>query len=325
MTAMNYGTALSLLHTVSKSLTGTNSTILTSREGWNSGGQKYAKRTYSIHPRPDQPCQGGELRKYEVTHPGRCTQPHSPKPPDLWDYFPDGKLEAIAINLGNTLERKADFVEVLYSDDSPFRSGFGSRRAVRIEDGVLMFTDLNVDPTVLMSSIFAIRKYRPSVVSLADLMKEGLTANEAMFFIIANSGERILNGACGYHFSRTLSPRRFLECKPNDLSGGLFSKGADYNRTYIADVFGVRDKGKYAGFNLRNNQLGYDPSSVESVVKAFKEYLLSEMEKEPPLEPSDTAYLYRNEFGKVLPPPPYALEVNPSLASIEAETSEKAA
>ena len=325
-----------------------------SKNRYDSSGKYF---DYSIHPRMDQPCQGGDMRRYKGTHPGMCTQPHNDRPCDLYSPFPEGKPSAIAFHVFKEKELSDGLLEALFSESSPWKKGFGSLSNVVMteRDGKpygFILKNLAVDPTVLVSLLSFINSVRNSNM-FDGLVNSGLTKNEAMAVMMLNNFQTgSLQETQDYYFPTVFSARRFFEGRPNDLSGGLYSKGVDYNRTYIQDVFSGDTKrgGKMwytemteimTRMNLKTEHVFYDfgihvdgvghavanPEVAENNLKvialAAKEFFAKALADEPELTEEDTRYVYRDATGKVLPYPKAALRANPLLNILESEAPKK--
>ena len=320
----NNSSFLPLLELVSRQGYSTGFTILMEHSSGNG-----ASKDYSIHPRFAQPCQGGDMRKYESSHPGRCTQPHNGRPTDLYNPFPAGKPSALAIHtwLNRGSEATDLVVEAVMSDESPWRSGFGGRSNVieyRDENGHIegfILKNLDVDPTVLVNGLGILNTI--SHQNFPTLTSAGLTPNEALAFLMLNGMGGILTSVVqtyAYRFPPVFSPRRFFDRRPNDLSGGLYSAGADYNRTYVQDVFlGDKEKGGIVWQTEMNRLLSGKTVTKGTLIEAAKILFKESYEKETPLTPEDTEYKYRDAMAEEKPFPDYAIQVNPKLKATEVE------
>lgn len=272
---------------------------------------------YSIHPRFNQPCQGGETRKYESTHPGECTQPHNSKPHDLFHPFPDGIPSAISFPLrgmNNLSELDTKFLKSFIRADSPWFKGFGGIGNVDFltDDKGLVYgylighNNLDVDPTILINMINTVKSLRGHVKNWAILQEHGLTDLEATAVLMLNQCSIQSVAETGtYYFPELFSAQRFFGQQPNDLSGGTYSARTDYNRTYIQDVFlGTEDEGcKYWDATLMEKLKvsGYHPKvSTADLAKAAKEYFTEQLANEKiEVKP----YQYIDAYGKVKPTP----------------------
>ena len=211
------------------------------------------KGEFSIHPRNNQPCQGGETRKYFSTHGERCTQPENTKPSDLHHPFPDGTVKMIAfpqatLNLHNEVTRMVrDFI--IFDPRSPFRAGFKGIESH--QDGCgFTITDTAVDPTVMIQGVQLMRR------AVNGMQQWGFTKSQLevnpLDVILASTFYTCMGkcvyGTNSYHWSPNLSPRRWYEGLPNNLSGGLYCDGFDYNRSYnhslfVPDIYDDKVKG----------------------------------------------------------------------------------
>ena len=297
-------------------------------------GKLNGYKDYSIHLRFDQPCQGGDMRKYESAHPGRCTQPHNERPSDLSCPFPDGKPSAIGFyNLKYWPSEAVNefFQAVVVSASSPWVKGFGGPSNIHIiKDGDLVvgfiLKRLNVDPTVLVNGVNFLNTFNAGGAKVfLELKAAGLDDNEALMSIMLNgygASWSTLSPTWDYRFPVRFSARSFFGQKPVDLSGGLYEDGADYNRTYVQDVF-CTPKGLSWMTEMKKilgKTWGY---TIEQYVAAVKEFIKRSMDAETD-EDVGLPYQYRLANGKVEEFPDYALEVNPSLKRKE-KKQEKAA
>lgn len=199
------------------------------------------------YPRSNQPCQGGEMRKYKKTHGDLCTRPTDPRPGDLCHPFPKGIVEAVSIHLQYGASKDRDtFLDALYGPDSIYLKGFNDPDTVlrlRRADGLtygLVFTDTEVDPSVFVNSLQYLKEVRPSY--FVRLLKTGFTPKEALIVSMLIQGTNVkdkigIGATNSYYFSMYPSLRRLFESDPHDISGGLYRDGYDYNRKDIQDLF----------------------------------------------------------------------------------------
>ena len=198
-------------------------------------------------PRQNQPCYG-ELRKYEKTHKGECTQPGNHKPGDLHSPFPDGTPIGLVVPFPRiTKTVKTDRVfRAMFSKDSPWYIGFKDVSFFNITDsdriGGVIIDNMEIDPTVLVNALKTLQSFQsPQVVDdFCDLVDNGLTENEALAVIMLNGSGSILNGVQptgGYKAPTQFSAKRFFNKTPNDLTGGVLRDRIDYNRTDMHKPF----------------------------------------------------------------------------------------
>lgn len=202
-----------------------------------------------VYPRENQPCQGGEMRKYGESHPGDCTRPNDRRPTDLRKPFPDGIPEAVAVNLLAGWTSPSDKLDVLikglYSDDSPYQRGFGSATDVEYvmkNDHIhgLIFWNTEVDPTVFVNSLQFLNTFKGQPETYVDLVEAGLTTTEAIACMVMCNIHPFKQGigpASTYYFTASPSIWRLLEKKPHDLSGGTLRDRFDYNRPKVQALF----------------------------------------------------------------------------------------
>lgn len=313
--------ALSILEGIADQASGTNFTLMMTKEvGY--GSSKHNHIDYSFHPRFNQPCQGGETRKYSCINED-CTQPHNEKPGDLAAPFPDGTPSAIAfarLDELDDLDIKSDaskdrarlFKFMFQSDSSPWIGRLGGVSNIKKIDGGLLIgvNNLMIDPTVMINAVNTYRSI--SGENFVKLIDHGMTEHEALLTLMLNQNSiTTLNSTYDYYFPNPCSVRRFFEGRPNDLSGGTYHDRADYNRTYIADVFAVdfRDD-QSCGLDWDDNPFrqkikvkdtGYWSHPIEDLnqfVGVVKEMFAHYRENEP--EIVDHPYVYRDDSGQVI-------------------------
>lgn len=286
-------------------------------------------KDYGIFLRSSQPCQGGELRRYRSTHGELCTQPHDERPGDLFNPFPSGRVAAAAFRIFQGPMDPGLLCDLVFSEDSPWKSGFGGLPNVKfykrpntdqIEGFILRDTRL-VDPTVMVNLLGYLNIAKNHGKRLFEpLLEFGMSPNQALAFTILNNNS--LNSVMQtftYRFPALFSPRRFFEGRPNDLSGGSWGDGCDYNRTYVQDVFSGSPEYSIQWFKDVRKLLGDTTPSREKIFAIAKELFETALEREPELRPEDTRYHYRDHTGKILPYPAIALKINPSLKAFQIE------
>lgn len=308
-------TYLQIMHSVSRHSSGTSFILLMehSVQGHHISDRDY--KDYSIHPRFNQPCQGGETRKYESHNPGDCTQPHDRKPTDLFHPFPDGRPSAISFPLSGhkVVDKNEDaFLRACISADSPWLKGFGGVGNVEFltNDKGLAYgyligaKNLDIDPTVMINMINSIKGVNTKDYSI--LRSNGLTHWESVAVLILNRGSIThVVETCTYYHPALFSAKRFFYQQPNDLSGGFYSDRTDYNRTYIADVFlGEESEGcKYWDEEIKKKLgiEGYCPTvSTDDLAEAAKEYFAEQLAAEQIVI---APYVYRDTRGNEHPLP----------------------
>lgn len=312
--------SIPLLDSMSRHSSGTSFILMMEHDVPSRGTWGGGKKDYSYHPRFSQPCQGGETRKYGSTHPS-CTQPHNSKPGDLHQPFPAGRPSAISFPLSGVHHASVDneaFFQAMFSDTSPWIKGFGGSKNVhtlrndkKLPYGVVIgVKNLDVDPTVMINAIQMLRNASGS--SFNKLVEAGLTQNEALAVLMLNGGNTgpVICKTADYYFCPVFSARRFFGQSPNDLSGGHYSEGADYNRTYVQDVFlaDPEDNGikwretMLAELGVKVNATDYyaQPTapSMTAFVKAAKAVFAKALKNEGPL--TNKPYQYRDASGTVL-------------------------
>lgn len=278
-------------------------------------------KDYAIYPRFGQPCQGGDMRRYGK----ESTQPHNNRPMDLSQPFPEGKPSAIAFhNISDNKGQLTNLFNALISNDSPWRKGFGGRDNIHVyvDDkgnpvGYIL-KNLDVDPTVLVNGVNFINTIRLNAKNFDILIDNGATPNEALCIMMMN-GHGVINridSTWDYRHPPVLSARRFFEGRPNDLSGGLYSQGVDYNRTYVQDVFlGERSNAGIIWNEDMNKRMKGTVLTPKVLVDHAKELFAEAIQNESPI--IDVPYVYRDDLGEELPYPDAALKANPALKVAE--------
>lgn len=251
----NFEEALDNLKTMNR-LVGANFTLLMEDEG-----------LYKVYERQNQPCQGGEMRKYWSTHGDDCTRPFDHRPGDLKTPFPKGNPVAVAQDMYsyNThigekkIEQHNNMIDAIYSSESPYLRGFGSPESVLKIKGDkemyhrVIYTDTKVDSTLLVNSL----QYKNSCNfdTFRRYIEYGFTTREALALpMLMNTNiceslnpdgstrKIIIPGATGtYYFSGHASLRRIFEADANDLTGGTYYDRYDYNRPEVQDLFMASD------------------------------------------------------------------------------------
>lgn len=228
----------------------------------------------SVHRRQNQPCQGGEMRKYGKRSPNRA---NDYRPSDLHSPFPEGIPEAVSWYYPLISDRHLNF---LLSDKSPYRKGFGSTSDVDVVRGKnekmlgLVFRNTEVDPTVLVNFL----QYMRSAHSFDSYINDGMTDQEAfilnMMFNMTLTDRPLANGETHlvmmpqtntYYFPAVASVWRILNGEPHDLTGGTFRDGYDYNRPKIQDLFAARGKEKRVNFSKEIFKRGIVEEHIKEV------------------------------------------------------------
>jgi hypothetical protein len=264
--------------------------------------------------RQSQPCYG-ELRKYEKTHPGECTQPLNGKPGDLHSPFPAGTPTSLEVPFGQfaygyagwSLSEATDkLFETMFSTESPWVAGFGEVELIRMDKFIygIRLPDLTIDPTVLVNCFKNFRATLPRAAEFAELVDAGLTENEALVALTLNNGGSLKNGigATGAYSGPVIfSAKRFFQQKPNDLTGGYLKDRIDYNRTNMGDPFlstieagGVRWQEIATKHGLKKMYEG--TNDIKSIVKTTKDAFAEAIQNEP--EPVIKPWIWTTTSGK---------------------------
>lgn len=210
----------------------------------------------TVYPRENQPCQGGEMRKYGKTHGEKCTRPDDRRPGDLTNPFPDGVVEAVAVRL--RVHHDPEMMDFFLSSDSPYKKGFGSSKDVEVltKDGLvsgLIFKNTDVDPTVLVNFLQFLHYRHDHHPAWKKMIELGATPAETAVHLTLAGGipgqvskydpsqTDPLHMTYSYYFPMKASIRRIIDGNPFDLSGGTYRAGFDYNRPEIQDLFMARE------------------------------------------------------------------------------------
>lgn len=224
---LSYDEARNEMIELAKRMTGTNFAVCVEKEDG----------TYSTYSRVNQPCQGGEMRKYFETHGNLCTRPDDKRPGDLRDPFPSGKPVMISRHFHIHMDFHDETLEAILSPASMYRSCTPKFEFVKDKKikGVL-FEGLAVDPTGFVN----LQQYINSVGrrSIKTMTTHGLTEQEALLVMMLDTdGPNLVSGTSDYYFPVSASIRRIMDADFHDLSGGTFEDGFDYNRPDVQNLF----------------------------------------------------------------------------------------
>jgi hypothetical protein len=217
------------------------------------------KGNYSYHKRPDQPCLGGELRKYLKTHGADCTRPEDNRPGDLEHPFPKtGAPAGVAYHFPIT-EHGKRVIDVMIRADSPWIKAFKAPEYIEyipVDKELLSSWDINngyvawglsintgeIDPTVLVNFLKHVAEAHDMAKVFGEAMDNGLSERDALVIATYGHGYSYYDGSGfretdTYQLSPVSSVKKFIRQETNDLTGGLWSERYDYNRPAMADVF----------------------------------------------------------------------------------------
>lgn len=237
---------------------------------------------YQVWPRENQPCQGGEMRKYKITH-DDCTRPEDFRPEDLEYPFPDGK--PLAVGFGYQQEGCGDierFKALYLNDQQPLIRAFTTPTNVEVisdnEGNFTGFIVLDADlsePTALVKIARGLRGHYPSK-EIMYALENGVTPQEIMFFKLIRYTIRNSMGFYNLSMSSNYSgnvywfdAEKFFKggidgCR--DLTGGVLGNRIDYNRPKIDDIFKGKDVNIAIPFNKVVKNKTY---TLEEVCKSF--------------------------------------------------------
>lgn len=266
------------------------------------------------YTRQKQPCYG-ELRKYESTHKGECTQPENQKPTDLHHPFPEGTPTGLVVPFTNYFEQvypvlaegeANSLFETMFSIDSPWARGFGKEISfVKKNNSVnaVKFSDMTLDSTILVNSFKVMQGLITKVRDFNDLLTIGMDRYEALAVLTINGITPRLgvSQADSYCVNPSFSFKRFFNREPNDLTGGSLSERVDYNRTNLADVF--KGGTGTTWYSLSKDRLpaygkrGYHCKDFpEGFVSIVKDLFAEAMDKEE--APVTEKYIWKTTSGR---------------------------
>jgi hypothetical protein len=226
-----------------------------SGQSWSKEYGGITAKDHSIWLRWNQPCQGGEMRKYAEVHGDECTQPKSQKPRDLHHPFPEGNPVAVGVRFRMDTVIKPDNENILsflyQNSESPYRAGHGKSSFVRNSKdqiiGVIIEDTKRVDPTAMVNLIqFTRSLVLNGIDGINSLINLGATPAQALALtMLGNQPWHHYSPTVTYYFAEKFSIKRFLDGIPNDLSNGIsfFDRG-DYNRIDVQNLWMEDDKDK---------------------------------------------------------------------------------
>lgn len=236
-----------------------------------------------IHCRENQPCIGGEHRKYNKTHPGDCTRPNDPRPGDLSDPFPKGTPVALSYNRQVFKEAK-ELVQFVLSDESPWVRGFRGEKYIEFippkhktlaYSGWILKTG-KIDPTVWINCLKFLQN--ASYIAFNDLIAKGMTKKEAVTCMALMSINKIpankeyISPPSPYTMSIASSVNRVFTGQSRDLTGGTLSDRYDYNRPEMACVFTDEDQKTVPFVKQLSDKLPFE-FSPEKFISVAKEII----------------------------------------------------
>ena len=202
--------------------------------------------TIGVYPRDSQPCQGGEMRKYEnhfdgtELHGSLCTE-EKVKPGDLFAPFPSG----IPVFVGRQIECPLKNIKEFFGEGSIYGDLLGHKNFHFNAEGDtcrgFITTDTKVNPTVLVNAFQMVTRARSSPSD--TLAGYPFDVRFLLDIFTLMSGDKLRywrQPGEGYHFTYALDLERFVLRNPNDYHDGktLFD-GQDYNRTNVHKLFEV--------------------------------------------------------------------------------------
>jgi hypothetical protein len=193
---------------------------------------------YEVWRRPSQPCQGGEMRKYGITH-DDSTRPLDPRPGDLKYPFPDGKPLAVGARVVGLKNSHPYQIH----PHSVYRRAYGTEENVELVNGakgmglIALNADL-VEPTAMVTLLRDARHWGKTYDFLSP------TANFLLFRLTNQMGG--IHWYEGNHNNDHEHNTSYINLKKiskggieasRDLSGGVLGKRFDYNRPEIEYIW----------------------------------------------------------------------------------------
>jgi len=221
----------------------------------------------------NQPCWGG-IRKY-ASDSNNCTRPDDEKPSDLDYKFPEGSPMFLLVgstdgSLPEEHEKSQEVLDLLFSKDSPWKSGFDPDTTVYTRKNKRLFIEFNntdIDPTTMINFINTVFSGL-SVTHYSYYRNLGLTPIKSVMLTCylgschfdLEYGGKPFSYQNQYYYGRTFGMKEFLEGKPTSKKES-FKQGVDYNRVGLADIFSKSD-----GINLvkHMNKTVKQPSDIET-------------------------------------------------------------
>lgn len=214
---------------------------------------------YQVWRRPNQPCQGGEMRKYGITH-DDSTRPLDPRPNDLYYPFPDGKPIAVGSRVGGLEKSYRHQIHAL----SPWRRAYGFEDNIELVrkpngeiNGLIALNADHVEPTMMVHLLRDARYWENDPGFYGDL------SPQAVFLIrkytAHGGGGRSITYDAGHNYQDHDDNISFLNINAIakggveasvDLSGGTLGGRFDYNRPKIESAY----RGE-TGKNMHINQV----------------------------------------------------------------------
>lgn len=241
-----------------------------------------------------RPCYG-ELRKYESTHRGDCTQPKNSKPGDLTgNNFPDGTPTSLALYRGgfNVPREVQDF---LFSDESPWVRGFGGSSNVENHDKFVLLKDTEFDPTVLVNLLKSLQNSQwhgqPSNLKNMEDLKKAYLIN---MLSNGNIMPRAWYGFNTYFVAPNFSMKRYFNQNPMDVTGGTLKDRVDYNRSELHMTF-YTDK-SMGGLSKISTTMFQKFTDPKDCVKIWSDLIDQTLDEER--DPVDVPYYWETTSGR---------------------------
>lgn len=237
---------------------------------------------YQVWKRPNQPCQGGEMRKYGITH-DDCTRPKDRRPGDLTHPFPDGKPIAVGSKVENLYKSHQHQIH----PNSIYRRAYGTEDNVEIVKsdkdlkqcvGLIALNADLVDPTMMVHMLRDARNWRfkeeaPPQVAFLLNKAENYIGN--IYYYSGNIAADYNQSTYHYHLPSIIMGGVDAS---RDLTGGSLGNRFDYNRPDIEYAYRgevgtnthiqqIINEGVYEG---KSSNVSYNFSNKKDVTEVVK-------------------------------------------------------
>lgn len=231
-------------------------------------GMRTDEGQLQVWVREDQPCQGGEMRKYGITH-DDSTRPKDPRPGDLYYPFPDGTPLAVCSHFHTNI---SELFPHYVNKGSPYLRAYGGPNNVEmVGNSSVVIKDASlIDPTTM---VYLFRKFRCGKNVFGELLNH-LTPTEVVLFDLIEW--KSLNfkkgGASSMYDVREINLKKFLKGGVEasyDLTGGSLYNRYDYNRPDIEYLFASKVRDNNLKFSQINDAVfsGKKPDNLDKLIK----------------------------------------------------------
>lgn len=216
---------------------------------------------FRVWPRPNQPCQGGDMRTYYPFNPDCKSMDERPN--DLFAPYPEkGNPIHVGFNLDESVKvgyatraqklTGAETIGLGFCPDSPYMKNRSntSFEIVGPKHGGLVVLDTKIEPTLLVNQLQYMMTGELWCHSIWE--EHGFSRWESLrmpFFLNTPALIPVLVGnkfvqafdfhvPNNYYFTFLSDPDRVFNSDPRDMTGTTFYDRGDYNRAKVHDLFG---------------------------------------------------------------------------------------